>query len=143
MSPKVWIALGACLVVVLLLAIVASQVSVTTVTEGARGAQVLQERLRTACGPVVEEEPALRVFGVPPAAEGGPWRWKVEATLREGKRPGDALVDRALERVVASCFTTPVAGKPPGGLLLLLHGKGRPDWVAEYDGQGRRKAEGR
>jgi hypothetical protein len=138
MSRRAWAAFAAVLGILLVFALVASQMTLTTVTTGARGAQQLQERLRTACGAVAAEDPPLRVYGVPPAAEGAGWRWKVEATLRPGKRPGDAEVDRALERVVAACLSTDAGGKSPAGLLVRLRVPGGPEWAADYDGQGRR-----
>ena len=137
MRGKFWLVLVALVAIVGVFAFIAVQGMSSRVGGGAEGGRGLEVRLRVACGAVVLEVPALRVFAMMPEIEGGPWRWKVEATMRPGRSPVDPETGRALERVLALCLTTPLGRKPPGGLLLVLHQEGKPDWTRTYDGQGR------
>lgn len=137
MKGKFWLVLMGMVAVVGVFALVAVQGLSTRVGGGSEGARDLEVRLRGACGAVAVEEPPLRVFAMMPEVEGGSWRWKVEATLRPGRSPADAETGRAMDRVLSRCLMTSVGGKPPGGILLILHQPGRPDWTRTYDGQGR------
>jgi hypothetical protein len=137
MKGKFWLALMALVAVAGVFAFIAVQGMTTRVGGGADGARGLETRLRVACGAVAAEEPPLRVFAMMPESEGGAWRWKVEATLRPGCSPADPATGRAMDRVLALCLTSAVGGKPPGGVLLVLHQPGRADWTRTSDGSGR------
>jgi hypothetical protein len=137
MNRNIWLAITAVLLILLFAALVGTQMTVTTVGGGVEGTRTLQARLQAACGAVVMGTPELRVLSVPPSEESPRWRWKIEATLRPGKAPGSPDVDRAVERIVSASLTSYMQGKPPGGVLLVLHSAGGPDWTRTYDGEGR------
>ncbi len=137
MSRRLWIAtllaLGACLAV----ALFATWTTVTSVGAGAEAGRDLEDRLRVVFESVAAEDPPLRVFAMMPPAEGEAWRWKVEATLRPGAAPADPPTARAVDRAVFLGLMAPLRGRPPGGMLLVLHVPGGPDWTRTIDGQGR------
>ncbi len=137
MNRNVWLAITALLLIVLFAAIVGVQMTISSVGGGPEATRSLQESLQAACGSVVQEAPALRVLSVPPSEASDRWRWKVEATLRPGKAPGAPDVDRAVDRTVGLCLNSSMQGKAPGGVLLVLHSAGGPDWSRTYDGEGR------
>jgi hypothetical protein len=137
MSRKLWLLVMLMLGAVALLAVVLSQVSLSSLSGGARAAQVLQDRLRVTCRDVVLEVPPLRVFAIPPQKEGAGWRWKVAGTLRPGKACGSPEVESAVERVVARALTLSIQENPPAGIVVLLHRAGSPDMTRSWDSLGR------
>ena len=136
MSKRLWIAtllaLGACLAA----AFFATWTTATSVGAGSEAGRALEDRLRVVFEAVAAEDPPLRVFAMMPPAEGERWRWKVEATLRPGASPADPPTARAVDRAGFLGLMTPLRGKEPGGVLLVLHVPGRPDWTRTFDGQG-------
>jgi hypothetical protein len=137
MSRRFWIAAMVLLFACMGLALAASWNMASAVKGGAEGARRLQDRLQGSFSAVGKADPPLRVFAMLPAREGEGWRWKVEATLQEGRTPADPMTVRALERMVFHGLSERIRGKPPAGILLVLHVPGAPDWTRTYDDQGR------
>ena len=109
---------------------------VGTVT-GAEEALQLQEALRAGAGSLFDAEPPLRVLRAPGEGPGAGFRWRVEATLREGLGPDDATVSLWRERTVARALGTRVQGRAPAGVLLVFHRSDAAEATAAFDAQGR------
>jgi hypothetical protein len=122
-------------VAVVLLAVV-SQSTLRSVS-GVEEATDLQAILRPAYASILAPQPPLNVFRVPPSAEWKGFRWKVEATLRAGLAPVSGEVRAAVDRMVLRCLRTRVMGRPPAGVMVVLHAAGSEDATFLFDGEGR------
>ena len=137
MKGKGWAILIGAGVVIAVFALVGMMDRASRLGGGPGATEGLELRLQATLGVVAAETPPLRVFAMMPEVQGGPWRWKVEATLRPGYKAADPETARVVERAKGFCLSTPVGGKAPGGLLFVLHQPGGPDWTRTYDAEGR------
>ena len=113
----------------------ASQSMMRTST-GTEEALFLQESLGAAYGGIFAPEPPLRVMRIPSSEAWPGWRWRVEATVAAGSRDPRHL-DRTLDRMVQRALATPVMGKAPVGVMVVLHGAGAGDRTLHFDATGR------
>lgn len=135
MRKSLWVMAGFAAAVAVFFAF-ASQRMVMDVT-GVEEAKELQGLLRGAYSPWLAEEPALRVWRVPPS-EGRAFSWRVEATLRPGKDPASPETRRGfVDRMLQRCLATKVMGVAPASVRIVLHGADGSVITLDYDGQGR------
>ncbi len=103
---------------------------------GVADAGNLRDRIFAGQGALFEPVPPLQVSVVLEAGPGGPWIWRIEGSLRAEAAGDRRVVERVLQRVVGLALAPGTGGRPPSGVLVVLHRPGAADDVRRFDASG-------